>query len=291
MLSLLQRVDIERDIERRAKEFDLIVLVRLLCSIGWERENIYFESNRDPVSSGALIESVLIRRASPAHVTITVNFGLLGANALVPSYFIDVAESSLDPEKFYDFIRFFDHRLIETFLYSLYPEENTALYQNWDRVKLFYFKILGAGSVATLQTVFQLYFPELRVLVTRAPFRSSTEIHALTMGTSKLDGTSVIGRKYESDADGFKVDIYADEEESDTGGAWPHIVRRRLETVVLPLLEPFQLSMVVTLTVLTHATWAKLKHFGFLGYERIEDDEETAHRIEIWRTSKEDRVR
>jgi hypothetical protein len=287
VLSLLQRVDIERDIETRAKDFDLIVLLRLLHSLGWERENIYFESNRDPVSSQSLIESVVFHRASPAHVSIVVNFGLLGANALVPSYFTDVIDESMDPERFYDFIRFFDHRLIETFIYASYPEDDTSLYQSWDRVKLFYFKIIGAGSVSTLQTIFQLYFPELRVVVTRAPFRSSTDIHALRMGSSKLDGTAVIGREYESDAAGFKVDIYADEEINDIGEAWPHVVRNRLQSTVLPLLAPFRLSMIVTLTVLAHSSWARIKAVGYLGYERIEDDEEGAHRIEIWRSGEE----
>lgn len=272
----------EQRIAERAREFDLGPLMRLLEAEGYPPEHILFESNPDPVSSPALVEAVTFHRKPVPRVVVTLNLGLMGANGLLPSYFMEVAEQTLEPDAFFDFIRFFDHRLLTAFLRAIYPERDGALFEDWERAKGFYFRMLGVGSVATLQWLFQLHFPELRVCAIRGAFRNTTASHALRTGISHLDGTAVLGRIYESDAAGFRVELLADEETTSSGETWPHVVQRRLTDTLLPLLAPSRLTLVVGLTVLSHSSWARLDPDGFLGYERLRGNANTGYRMVIF---------
>jgi hypothetical protein len=260
---------LEERISARAREFDLGPLLRLLEESGYASEHTLLESNPEPAASPSLVEAVTFHRSPYRRVVVTLNLGLLGSHPLVPSYFLEVAEQSLAPQAFFDFLRFFDHRLLEGFLRALYPERNTALLGDWERRKGFYLRMLGVGSVSTLQWLFQLHFPELRVCTTRSGFRGSTASHALRTGISHLDGTAVLGRHYESHSAGFQVELHAEEETYAQGKSWPHVVQRRLTEQLLPLLGPFHLHLGVGLTVMEHASWARLGRGGYLGYERL----------------------
>jgi hypothetical protein len=268
-----QPASLQQRISARAREFDLGPLLRLLRAEGYGPESLLFESNPEPVSSAALVEAVTFPSTPPRRVVVTLNLGLLGANALLPSYFLELAEQSPKPEAFFDFIRFFDHRLLEGFVRAVYPEDDRSMVGDWERVKGFYFRMMGVGSVATLQSVFQLYFPELRVCVTRNAFRNATAIHALRTGISHLDGTAVLGRVYESDAAGFQVELFAEEDTTPRGESWPRLVQQRLADTLLPLLGPSRLPLAVALTVMSHASWAQVGRS--LGFERIRGKEGT----------------
>lgn len=254
----------------------------MLETEGFAREEVLFESNPEPVAGGALIEAVTFFGEPARRVVVTLNWGLLGPDALLPSYFLEIAEQARDPDALFDFLRFFDHRLLERALTALHPEEDRGLFADFERAKGFYFRMLGLGSVATLQWLFQHYFPELRARVTRQPFRNATSIHALRTGSSHLDGTAVLGKVYEADAAGLRVELLADEEVNDVGVAWPHVVRDRLSNQLLPLLAPFRMQLLVSLTVLVHASWIRLAPEGYLGYERVRGEAESGHRIVIY---------
>jgi hypothetical protein len=263
---------LEQRICARAKEFDLGPLLRLLEHEGYTSEQLLFESNPEPVSSSALVEAVTFHPAAGSfakRVVVTLNLGLLGSQSLLPSYFLEVAEQSPDPEAFFDFIRFFDHRLLEGFVRALHPERNRALMKDWEHTQRLYFRMLGVGSVSTLQWLFQLHFPELRVCVTRDAFRAMTRSHALRTGQSRLDGTAVLGGLYDSDAAGFQVELHTEEATDARGTSWAHLVHRRLEETVLPLLRPFRLPLGVALNVQAQAGQARLDPRGYLGYERL----------------------
>jgi hypothetical protein len=285
---------LEERISARAREFDLGPLMRLLASIGYEREHILFESNPDPVSSPSLVEAVTFTPPtadSPSaerRVLVTLNLGLLGSNSLLPSYFLEIAEQSPEPESFFNFIRFFDHRLLDAFLRAVYPERERAVVGDWETVKEYYFGMLGVGSVSTLQWLFQLHYPELRVRVSRDAFRNTTASHALRTGISHLDGTAVLGRVYESDASGFLVEIHSEEQEDSKGDAWAHEVHRRFTEDLLPLLAPWRLHLVVVLIVKPHASWATISREGYLGYERLRGSAEQGHKMVVFQGNTKD---
>ena len=281
-MAKLELTPIEARIAARARDFDLGPLLRLLESEGYAAEHILFESPAEPVSSAALVEAVTFHAVPYRRVVVTLNLGLLGANALLPSYFLEVAEQLPEPEVFFDFIRFFDHRLIEAFVRAVHPERDLALMGDWERTKGFYFRMLGVGSVATLQSLFQLHFPELRVWSHRKAFRSTSYGHDLRSGKSPLDGSGVLGLAYESDVPGFLVELHADEEADARGQGWPAVVHHRLREVLLPLLAPFRLRLEVGLTAMAHGLSARLTSTGCLGYERLHDGAEKGHRMVVF---------
>ncbi len=247
----------EQKVSQEARRFDLKPLVDLLLENGYGREEIMFESAQDR-SSGGVVDSGRFVEAPGRTVRGTVNLGLLGDNTLLPSYFFEAIEKSADPERFYDFVRFFDHRLIESFFRASYPETDPATIRDWNEMQRSFTRMLGVSSTSTLAWLAKLHFPELRVHAERRGFTRTAASPACRTGESRLDGTRIIGRIYESDSAGFVVDLFADEEADARGRAWPHVVRTRLENKLLPLLAPHRVPLVVRLRVLFHASWVKV---------------------------------
>lgn len=271
----------------RARAFSLKALLDLLTARGYRRELILFQGNPEGNAS-ALVHAVEFPREPGIEVLITVNLGLLGDNALLPSYFLREIEHSRDPERFYDFIRFFDHRLIENYLRAVYPEDPTGVYGDYSFVQSALLKLAGFSSVSTLHWFGQLLFPELRIRVRRGSFASATQSHAFRTGESKLDGSSVIGRFYESEAQGFLVELITDEEIDDRHRSWATVLRQRVDERMLPVLAPFRIPLAIVLRVLTHASWAHLEadagaSDGYLGYDRIEGDPDSGHSVVLFR--------
>ena len=273
----------EREVERRARRFDLKALLDLLRAHGYQHHELLYESSHGGSSSSSIIEGVRFEHTPRRLVYITLNLGLLGDSSLLPSYFFETIEKTSDPDVFFDFIRYFDHRLLAGLVRSLYPEDDDLMFRDWGKAKEQFVKMLGMGSTCTLQWLLQLYFPELRVQVHRKSFSTTTVSHAFRPGDSQLDGTGVLGRIYTSAESGFVADLVAEEEENARGKSWAKVVKNRLNDRVLPLLEPYRLPLVVRLRVMVHASWLKVEskdnHTGFLGYDRFVTDEESGHTI------------
>jgi hypothetical protein len=280
------REALERRIREKARSFDLRTLVQLLVSEGYARESLLFQGNPEGGAT-SIVHDIEFRTRPTRTVLVTVNLGLLGDNALLPSYFIQEVEKSRDPDKFYDFIRFFDHRLISNYLAGVFPEDDPVVYPDYRSVQQAILRMSGFASVATLTWVGQAYFPELRVRVQRGAFARSTESHAFRTGESLLDGTGVLGRFYQSDAAGFVLELVAEEETNARGRSWAALVRRRLNERLLPVLAPFRLPLMVRLRVLHHASWARLdrpsaEESGYLGYDRIRGDADDGHSVVLF---------
>jgi hypothetical protein len=283
-----QRAAFEQKLMREARRFDLRPLIDLLCANGYEREDILFEAAREGSTSPTVVEALRFQEPPLRGVTITLNLGLFGDGTLLPSYFLEVIESSRDPEQFYDFVRFFDHRLAESYLRAVYPEGPGGPFGDFERALRSYFRMLGPGSTSTLQWLWQIVCPDLRVRVTRRTFASETGSHAFRTGESRLDGTGIIGKIYPWDASGFVVDIIVDEETDEKGRPWPNLLRERIAARLFPLLDPFRISLLIRLVVLHHARWAKVdgsdpKEQGYLGFDRLRDKAPGSHVLILYR--------
>ncbi|EYF05018.1 GPW/gp25 family protein [Chondromyces apiculatus] len=278
----------EQRITEEARRFDLRALLEVLHDRGYAREDILFEGAREDATSATIVEAIRFRDPPARGAVITLNLGLFSDGTLLPSYFLEVIEDSPDPERFHDFIRFFEHRLCEGYMRAVYPEDPGGPYGDYQRALGAFFRMLGLGSVSTLQWLWQLHFPELKVRVTRRAFASETASHAFRTGESRLDGTGIIGRVYPWEAAGFIVDIIAEDETDEKGRPWPGLVRARMSARLLPLLDPFRIPLLVRLVVLYHASWAKVEASlaeaqGYLGYERLRDAAASPHTMILYR--------
>lgn len=272
----------EGRVSRRARDFDLPALWRLLRSRGYEPADIYIESNPESTSGRSLVEKVEFESRPMRSAVIVVNMGLLGSSSPLPSYFFRLIEGAMAPEPFEDFIHFFDNVLLRQRLKAVMPEDDQPLWGDKSQTKSSYFGMLGPGSVATLTQVIAWYFPELGCRVHRRSFHRTTSAHACRTGISRLDGSGVVGKHYSSEAEGFSVELFTEEESTDNGRSWPHLVRQRLHASVLPLLRGARMPLTVMLNVLSHDTWVLLRHEGYLGFERVVAEEPGAHRMRIY---------
>ncbi len=281
------RASFEERVVRRARSFGLKALVDLLVHKGYSREQILFEGNREGGAT-SLVSAVEFRKGPTPTVLVTVNLGLLGDNTLLPSYFFQEVERSPEVDNFYDFIRFFDHRLIDNYIRAVWPEDDSAVYGDYAFVQRALLRMSGFSSVSSLHWFVQSLFPELPVRVTRGAFADSTTNHACRTGESKLDGTGILGRYYEADAQGFLVELVAEEETDARGQAWATVLRERLRRRLLPVLAPFRIPIAIRLRVLTHASWARVEApsaaaRGYLGYDRIRGNASSGHSVVLWR--------
>src|SRR5690606_24135285 len=148
----------EERVRQRARSFSLGPLIDLLVAHGFRREQLLFESNREGGAT-SLVHAIEFRTGG-AEVLITVNPGLLGDNTLLPSYFLREIESSRDPQRFYDFIRFFDHCLIENYVRASWPEHDPIVYGDYTLLCNAVMKLIGLDSVSSVHWFVQSAFPE-----------------------------------------------------------------------------------------------------------------------------------
>lgn len=277
---------IEERIQREAARFELRPLLELLLELGYTREEVLFESRSDGRPSGP-IRAVEFRSVPLRSVLVAVSFGLWGDNSLLPSYFQHIAEKSDDPQRLYDFVRYFDHCLIDNLVSHLHPEWG-GTYRSWHGVLKSFFTMANPASPSTLQWVGQLYFPELLVMVERRSVRASSDQHTVRTGFSRLDGAGILGRSFVAAIPGLELILVADEESDLSGREWSDVVVQRLTGQLLPLLAPFALPLVVRLVVLAHKSWAKVDEAGadeqgFLGYDRLRGIGEVRHSTIMYR--------
>jgi hypothetical protein len=278
---------LEQRIESEAHRFELRPLLELLATLDYGEDDVLFESSHDGRSAG-VVKSVKFRQRPIRNVLITVELGLWGDNSLLPSYFQRIAELSNDPNRVYDFVRYFDHVLIQNLIGHLHPEWGGS-FRSWPDTLRMFFRMSSPASPSTLHWVTQLHFPELRVEVRRLNVKASSDQHSVKNGYSRLDGAGILGRSYVATIAGLEIDLIAEEESDLNGREWSDIVLLRLNTQLLPLLGPFAIPLVVRLIVLAHASWAKVdgpgtpEEQGYLGYDRLKGNSEVKHSTIMYR--------
>jgi hypothetical protein len=298
--------DVQARIVAEAQRFDLRPLLELLAEIGYTRDEVLFESAPEG-RSASFVQAIRFTKWPVRSVLITVHLGLLGDNTLLPSYFFHVARSSPDPQRFYDFLRFFDHQLIENLFAAVHPEvgegpgggapvrrkalksaERTSTFGDFRGVLRTHLRMAVPGSPSTLHWLAQLYFPEFRVRVARYPYESLTGSDACRTGASRLDGSGILGKSYIAEMNGFSIDLITEDEVDLSGREQADVVVDRLRHRLLPLLAPFRLPLTIRLVVIWHSSFAEIDDpraldKSFLGYDRLKGQREVEHTTLLYR--------
>lgn len=277
MLNAARRTRIEALVTRRARAFDLESLLAALTWLGYEEGQIRFRGSSEPKPPSSVVESIRFEQPAgePRRVVVTLNLGLSPHQGFLPSYFEAVAESLAEPEHLYKFLEFFEHGLLRDFVHAVSPEQHPG----WSRLRDTRFEMLGLTTVSTLDWLFRLTFPELGIAVRRADLRTRTDAHAVILGHSKLDGSTVLGTTYSSGQGGFSVELFTDNEHTATGRTWWAVAHERLDKRILPHLKGSEHLLEVVLVVAEHASWAKLDQDTEVGYDRIRGSAREHH---VW---------
>jgi len=278
--------DIRNDIKRNIHKFDIICLLRLLYSIGYEEDEIVFRGYDSICSQTSLISDIKFYDSPTPWVEIFFNLGLLSSQSPLPSYFRKNIDEKIDYyEEFSNFIGFFDHFLIKNYIYNIYPEINPHYFPSWDLTKKRYLNLLNLASCHSLHWIFQSIFPELDVEVKKIKMTKKLSTTAFTVGKSSLGMDSVMGKETKLPIYGRSVTLYSEEETTPKGIAWPKEVMYRFKNLIVPILSSYSISLDISLIIKSQRRWAKLNKETYIGYDRIKNGELRHRVVKIFRGS------
>jgi len=275
--------EIESKIQADKDKFDFISLLRLLNHIGYSNSRIRFRSYNSLVSQKGLIRKIEFKKKTEKRVVITLNFGLLGPQTPIPSYFQKMIDSGImDVNAFFQFINFFDHPLIEDFLQYAIPERNIKLFPDWEKMKLNYINMLDLKSVTTVYWFLSLYFPELELRVDKMANKREITTTPFILGNAILGDTSTFGDKTIIYAEGIKVTFFSEEEVNNQNVSWPMEIKKRLKHRVFPIFSLVGMDIKVMLVIKFQNTWAKLQPNSYLGYDKIQGGRNQLRVIKVY---------
>jgi hypothetical protein len=274
---------LEAEIARRITEFDPVALLDLLHSMGYGDEEILFESRLTSTSQPAMIQAIDFKTQPIKQVVLSFNLGLLGPQSPLPSYFAKLMDDSdLDEQGLLEFLRFFDHKLIEGVVNSFYPERDTTVFRDWEGTKRSYLRLLGIRSITTVQWLFEATFPELGVKVERGTLLRNVKLEGTRLGFSILGGGAVLGGYSRVPVPGFTITMYCDEEHTEFGRPWAEEVRRRLDSIIFPAVAETAIDIRVLLVIRSEKVWAALKPTSYLGFDRIKGGSNRNRVVQVW---------
>ncbi len=274
--------DLENNISKRIHEFDIISLFRLLASMDYRPDEIRFRSNNSICSQAALIHAISFRREPVREVLVTMNMGLLSSQSPLPNYFREKMDTEVN-NSLVDFIWYFDHHLIQDYIFNIYPEINASFFPSWELTKRRYLQVLDLTSCSTLHWLFQTVFPEVGVTVEKVLLSDELPSRELHLGKTKIGGAAVFGSKARVPIHGRMVTLNTEEETSNTQTPWPQEIKGRLESLLFPILRPAGIDLEINLVLKSQKRWARLHRETYLGYDRIKNGHESYRRIRIFR--------
>jgi hypothetical protein len=275
--------ELESKIAASITEFDPVALLVLLRALGYGTDEVIFQSKAGAVSHGSLLQAIEFRK-QPKQAVVTVGIGLLGPQSPLPTYFTQLLSGEkIDEHLFLDFLRFFDHKIIEGYIQATHPESDPAVFRDWDGVKKGYLGLLGIRSIATLQWLLCLVFPELEVEVRRGGLKRWMQVNATRLNYSKMGPGSCLGGWAQIPVPGFEVRVTSDEEYTEHGYPWAEEVRRRLFATAFPAIWDAAVDVNTTLIIRSEKVWAQLRPGSYLGFDRCKGGPMKNREIHVWR--------
>jgi predicted component of type VI protein secretion system len=258
-----------QSIAENIKRFDLCSLLKLLKELGYQEEDIFFQSSANLYSPVSLCEEIIFQDGMPK-VTIVLNLGLLNGNSPLPNFFREkMEEGEIDASKLTKYIAFFDHHLIKNLLAVSLPDINQIFFSDWDETKMQYLKLLDLNSTSTLWHLFQTCFPELTIKVEKFPRLYKEKSSSIVLGKARLGDDAFLGRHIVQALPSYKFTLIGDEMLTDKLEPWPAEVKQRLKTVIFHMLQRTSLHIKVNFIIKNNREIAKLSDSSFLGYCRI----------------------
>jgi len=273
---------LEARIVENCWRFDPINLLLVLEHIGYSKEDILFCSHFSRCSQSRLIESVEFRDL-PKKVIITLNLGLLGGQSPLPNYLFKlVDDNTIEDQRFSEFFGYFDDRLLRRYLSAIYPEYDENISPNWEFRKKAALQTLKLNSVTSLHWLSQLVFPELQIRVEKATLERSMDLGAPILGKVRLGYQAVLGKIKKIPVAGIRITLISDEDYFANKQPWPEEIERRLQKLMLPILQGIDLDLEIWLMIRSQSSWLSLKANSYLGYENIEGDANKMRQIRVF---------
>ncbi len=271
--------ELEGRLRARLGAFDVSALVQVLFDAGYTQDELRFAGHLSIVSQPCLVHDVQLS-AEPRFARIELNLGLLAAQSPMPGYFFKRLDSpGFDAGSFVQFIGFFDHALIGSFVRAVYPELNRQLFPDWELARRRDLQLTNLRAPSTLHWLFQTTFPELDVRIEKANLGRDVRSDAMRLGSAVLGGDAVFGARATVPVLGRRISLFAESDRAGTGRPWAAEIEDRLSTILFPILGEVGVDLEVVLVIRERETWAQLSAQSFLGYDSVQGGEASYRRI------------
>jgi len=258
---------IQEKIKKEIQRFDVFALLKLLEGLGYKASDIFFQSNPSLSSSSSICHDIIFKGKEYPRIILIVNMGLFSNQSPLPSFFKKkMDDGSIDPIAFTKYLGFFDHYLIRTFLGVSMPEDNGWFFSDWKETLREYLKFLALNSVSTLQLLFQLCFPELKVKVVKFPRVISLYSASIILGSTILGKDSFLQKNEKLTISSLKVFLTTSEPLTDLSVPWAFEIKKRIAHLIFPLLERVNIYLQVILVMEKVRHSAHLSTTTHLGY-------------------------
>ncbi len=257
----------EQVIQEKIQRFDVFALLKLLESMGYKASDIFFQSNPSLSSSSSVCHNIIFREREYPRIILTLNMGLFANQSALPSFFRKkMDEGSINSEMFAKYLGFFDHYMIRTFLGVSMPEDSGWFFSDWKETLREYLKFLALNSVSTLQLLFQLCFPELKVQVMKFPRVINLHKASIVLGSTILGKDSFLQKNEKLTISSLKVFLTTSEPLTDLSLPWAFEIKKRIADLIFPLLERVHIYLQVVLIMENVNYFAQLSSTMYLGY-------------------------
>ena len=268
---------IKKKISKNLRYFDLYALIDLLHYYGFDHSSIRIEGHIGFESQPSIIKNI---RFDPSEhrVTIGLYMGLASANGYLPTYFFNMVDNdTLDESHFQDLIGFFDQYLLKMWLNSLMPQILVKVSRaNWIRT------MASFTSLAHLQHLFELVFPELQVRCERVEIDHAVASKPCVLGTSKIGLEMILGDQFSILGYSHRITLIADDEYVRSDEPWHVCAKSRLHQYIFPLICNLDLFVEIFLVTRGSKQWLSLDQNKFtLGFERFKGQEDLVKKIAL----------
>jgi hypothetical protein len=289
LLSADEQAVCEAAIAARAKEFEVPALLAALRLAGYDGDGLELRSNPSLGFTASLVESVEFLRSPQRLAVVTLNRGLLSNQGALPSYFWGLFAEQRE-SLMYQFLWFFDDYLLRLDYEVGGPGRSRWALREPAQALADLLKLLRLASPHGLHWLFAQVFPEMDVVVRRAPAMRTLEVTRARVSRSEVGAGSALLGYSEISAGGLIVELFANEATTAQGELWGSAAERRLERLILPQLAGSQLLLTVILAVRDHHQHLELHESRHLSYGVLADStggrpQGQLHRIVVFHRS------
>jgi hypothetical protein len=265
--------DVKKRLAEKVWDFDVYALVDVLVYYGLDLGVVRLKGHVGFESQPRLIKEISF--GGDGNISIVFYFGLAGANSPLPTYFFDMVDKGIINElHFIELIGFLDEVMLRVWLNALYPEKFRlqigvgVTHSRW---------LQAMGSLCSLSSllwIFQLALPELQIRAERNQVKAALSSSPAIVGRSKIGLQMVLGDSYPIMLYCNKITYIADDELFSAGIPWHIEIKKRLESMIFPVLKAFEMFFEVWLVIRESKAWLTLDSgSGFIGYERLKGRE------------------
>lgn len=265
-----------KKLETEAWRFDIYALVDLLKHWGYTLDDLELIGHQGLESQPSFIRGI---EFIENRVAITLYFGLAGANGVIPTYLMSMADKGvINDSHFHALIGFFDRYLLKSWLRGMMPGLSgiRADPLRWIR------SVKNFRSTSSFHWLFGQVFPDLQVRVKRKSMNLGKSTRPAILGRSKIGIEMILGDTFNVLAYVFEVELIADYEHYKPGRPWHFEIQSRYEERLRPILRQLDIHIELWMILRTTKSWFKISEQGnYLGYERLKGGQNENKRILI----------